>query len=128
MIRKQKRAANDKYFENNINDPRKTWKHINNLVRNTDATPKVNCVRLKVKDKVLTNRFQIADEFNKFFATVAKEIKKEITTGAVNRSQMHFLQLVMFTGLQVIFGTMLVWSELITTHAIRVHTPPRHIP
>jgi early B-cell factor len=28
----------------------------------------------------------------------------------------------------VIFGTMLVWSELITSHAIRVHTPPRHIP
>ena len=23
---------------------------------------------------------------------------------------------------------MLVWSELITPHAIRVHTPPRHIP
>jgi early B-cell factor len=33
-----------------------------------------------------------------------------------------------FDGLQVIFGTMLVWSELITPHAIRVHTPPRHIP
>jgi IPT/TIG domain len=33
-----------------------------------------------------------------------------------------------FDGLQVIFGTMLVWSELITSHAIRVHTPPRHIP
>ena len=23
---------------------------------------------------------------------------------------------------------MLVWSELITSHAIRVQTPPRHIP
>ncbi|XP_073668717.1 transcription factor COE1-A-like isoform X2 [Paramisgurnus dabryanus] len=33
-----------------------------------------------------------------------------------------------FDGLQVIFGTMLVWSELITPHAIRVQTPPRHIP
>uniref|UniRef100_A0A336MWD5 CSON007009 protein n=1 Tax=Culicoides sonorensis TaxID=179676 RepID=A0A336MWD5_CULSO len=33
-----------------------------------------------------------------------------------------------FDGLQVVFGTMLVWSELITTHAIRVQTPPRHIP
>lgn len=33
-----------------------------------------------------------------------------------------------YQGLQVIFGTMLVWSELITSHAIRVHTPPRHIP
>ena len=29
---------------------------------------------------------------------------------------------------QVVFGTMLVWSELITSHAIRVQTPPRHIP
>ncbi|XP_045062827.1 transcription factor COE1-A-like isoform X1 [Coregonus clupeaformis] len=33
-----------------------------------------------------------------------------------------------FDGLQVIFGTMLVWSELITANAIRVQTPPRHIP
>ena len=29
---------------------------------------------------------------------------------------------------QVIFGTIPVWSELITNHAIRVQTPPRHIP
>ncbi|XP_034244074.1 transcription factor collier-like isoform X2 [Thrips palmi] len=33
-----------------------------------------------------------------------------------------------FDGLQVVFGTMLVWSELITSHAIRVQTPPRNIP
>nr|XP_055121789.1 transcription factor COE4 isoform X3 [Symphalangus syndactylus] len=29
---------------------------------------------------------------------------------------------------QVVFGNVLVWSELITPHAIRVQTPPRHIP
>ena len=28
----------------------------------------------------------------------------------------------------MVFGTMLVWSELVTSHAIRVQTPPRHIP
>ncbi|KOC63048.1 Transcription factor collier [Habropoda laboriosa] len=33
-----------------------------------------------------------------------------------------------FDGLQVVFGTMLVWSELITPNAIRVQTPPRQIP
>ncbi|XP_023616035.1 transcription factor COE4 [Myotis lucifugus] len=33
-----------------------------------------------------------------------------------------------FDGLQVVFGNVLVWSELITPHAIRVQTPPRHIP
>ncbi|KAM6429715.1 LOW QUALITY PROTEIN: transcription factor COE1-like [Rhynochetos jubatus] len=33
-----------------------------------------------------------------------------------------------FDGLQVVFGTVLVWSELITPHAMRVQTPPRHIP
>ncbi|XP_077594739.1 transcription factor COE3-like isoform X2 [Stigmatopora nigra] len=33
-----------------------------------------------------------------------------------------------FDGLQVVFGSMLVWSELITPHAIRVQSPPRHIP
>ncbi|KRX78585.1 Transcription factor COE1 [Trichinella sp. T6] len=33
-----------------------------------------------------------------------------------------------FDGLQVVFGSMIVWSELLTPHAIRVTTPPRHIP
>ncbi|XP_054167120.1 transcription factor collier-like isoform X2 [Oppia nitens] len=33
-----------------------------------------------------------------------------------------------FDGLQVVFGTMLVWSEFVTAHAIKVQTPPRHIP
>ena len=33
-----------------------------------------------------------------------------------------------FDGLQVVFGTMLVWSEMITTHAIKVQVPPRHMP
>lgn len=33
-----------------------------------------------------------------------------------------------FDGLQVFFGTIPVWSELITSHAIRVTTPPRHVP
>ncbi|XP_050989576.1 transcription factor COE3 [Labeo rohita] len=33
-----------------------------------------------------------------------------------------------FDGLQVVFGTVVVWSEVITPHAIRVQTPPRHIP
>lgn len=33
-----------------------------------------------------------------------------------------------FDGLQVVFGSMLVWSELITPNAIRVQTPPRQIP
>ncbi|XP_053597751.1 transcription factor collier isoform X2 [Microplitis demolitor] len=33
-----------------------------------------------------------------------------------------------FDGLQVVFGSMLVWSELITDHAIKVQTPPRQTP
>ncbi|KAK7573482.1 hypothetical protein V9T40_010673 [Parthenolecanium corni] len=33
-----------------------------------------------------------------------------------------------FEGLNVVFGTSMAWSELITPHAIRVQTPPRHIP
>uniref|UniRef100_A0AAY4DN90 IPT/TIG domain-containing protein n=1 Tax=Denticeps clupeoides TaxID=299321 RepID=A0AAY4DN90_9TELE len=33
-----------------------------------------------------------------------------------------------FDGLQVLFGSTLVWSELITPNALRVQTPPRHIP
>lgn len=32
-----------------------------------------------------------------------------------------------FEGLQVNFGATPVWSEMITPHAIRVQTPPRHI-
>lgn len=31
-----------------------------------------------------------------------------------------------FEGLQVVFGTMLIWGELITPHAIKIQLPPRH--
>ena len=30
-------------------------------------------------------------------------------------------------GMQVVFGNTLVWSELITSHAIRIQTPPRQM-
>ncbi|XP_047739097.1 transcription factor collier [Hyalella azteca] len=33
-----------------------------------------------------------------------------------------------FDGLQVVFGSTLVWSEMITPHAMRVQTPPRPVP
>ncbi|KAH9530001.1 EBF transcription factor knot [Dermatophagoides farinae] len=33
-----------------------------------------------------------------------------------------------FDGLQVVFGNVTVWGELLTSHAIRVQTPPRNIP
>ena len=33
-----------------------------------------------------------------------------------------------FDGLQVYFGTTPVWSELITSHALRATTPPRTLP
>ncbi|XP_011341442.1 transcription factor collier isoform X2 [Ooceraea biroi] len=33
-----------------------------------------------------------------------------------------------FDGLQVVFGSSLVWSEMITPHAIKVQAPTRHIP
>ena len=38
------------------------------------------------------------------------------------------ISIILHSPRQVVFGTMLVWSELITSHAIRVQTPPRHIP
>ena len=43
----------------------------------------------------------------------------------VNNFLVFFVSINLF---QVIFGTIPVWSELITNHAIRVQTPPRHIP
>ncbi|XP_015769920.1 PREDICTED: transcription factor COE2-like, partial [Acropora digitifera] len=33
-----------------------------------------------------------------------------------------------FDGLQVVFGSLIVWSEFITPHAIRVQAPPRPFP
>ena len=47
----------------------------------------------------------------------------QVTISTASRTLVDPLLLV-----QVVFGTMLVWSELITSHAIRVQTPPRHIP
>ena len=46
----------------------------------------------------------------------------------LQRSVLGTLNETNLSTFQVVFGTMLVWSELVTSHAIRVQTPPRHIP
>lgn len=66
------------------------------------------------------------DDFKEHILTlISSRLPFLFQTTGTNNGVSHFSHPL---HLQVVFGTMLVWSELITSHAIRVQTPPRHIP
>ncbi|CRL03416.1 CLUMA_CG016633, isoform A [Clunio marinus] len=91
LIRQEKKKKNDEFFLNNLSDPKKTWKKINSLLTNTNMMKMENCVKLKIDDIVVDNRFQIADEFNKHFVMVAKNIKDIIASKIINSTSFQSL-------------------------------------
>lgn len=78
LVRKSQRINNDKILSENMNDSRKIWKHMNNILRNRDAPLKESCNALKIDEKSITNRIDIADKLNLYFVQVAEEIKSVI--------------------------------------------------
>lgn len=91
-IRKSKRDSNDAVFSKNIHDPRKTWRHINNILRNRDSQHRDSVSRIDVKGTIVTNKFQIAEEFNKFFSNVADDVKQNLTVNPLQNHQMRAIE------------------------------------
>lgn len=78
LIRKAQLASNDKVLSQNIDDTRKVWKHLNNILRNRDAQSEEFCSTLNINGNTISNRIHIADHLNNYFVNVASEIKQNI--------------------------------------------------
>lgn len=91
-IRRSKRDHNDSVFAKNMNDPRKIWKHMNNILRNRDAKDSETCSRIVANGMILNNKFQIADEFNKFFSSVANDVKQNLSVNPLQLQQLRNIE------------------------------------
>lgn len=73
MLRRTKRDFDYSVFEDNKNDARAIWKTIKTLSGSTKNTQEVS--KLKVDDRIVEDKEQMADEFNFHFSTVADRIR-----------------------------------------------------
>jgi hypothetical protein len=73
--RSKRKTDNEK---ENMNDQRKTWKNINNLLTNRNSLAVESCQKLNVNGLFVTDKSLIATEFNTFFVNVSSKIKESI--------------------------------------------------
>lgn len=73
-IKKEKRKYIDSYFENNLNDPKKTWNQLRTLLYNKECKIKNSCELLIENGISITNQKYIANRFNSFFINVTNNI------------------------------------------------------
>lgn len=79
-----------KIFSINVkNDPSKTWKNINNLLRNTDSHIDNSFGALLVNGIQITNKHSLSESFNSFFVTVADKVHGEITIDKNDCDTLH---------------------------------------
>lgn len=79
MIKQSKKHQFSEILNENANDPSSVWK----LFKELGASKKnnnSNIFSLRINDKIIENSQEIADEFNRFFVTVASKIKEPIVT------------------------------------------------
>jgi hypothetical protein len=79
LIRSKRKIENEKLFSNGMSDSRKTWKNINNLLANRDSLTTETCQKICINGQIITEKLEIANNFNDFFVNVASTIKNSIT-------------------------------------------------
>ena len=77
MIRQSKKLHYQKYFTENANDIRKTWKGIKNIINIRDAN-KGQPTSMFIGKDISTDPTKIAEGFNSFFSSIAKNLQEKI--------------------------------------------------
>jgi hypothetical protein len=86
-IEKEKKAVSKKNFTKNLNNSRKTWQHVNNLLYNKKKSPVTNgCSRLIRNGIHITAPRAIANHFNHYFVNVSNTI---INTQRINQADLE---------------------------------------
>ena len=75
-MKKSKQAYYDKYFKRNWNI-KNTWKGIKSLISPKTVASSVTTVLSLDNSDTITNPYDIANSFNKYFASIAETTKKQ---------------------------------------------------
>ena len=93
LLKSSIRTAKKNYYFNQFNsiqnNIRKTWTAINNIInktRNTNDFPN----EFIINDRIVTNKSEIANEFNNFFINTGSELSDELDT-PINKSHKDYL-------------------------------------
>ena len=78
LTKKSKQAYYEKYFERNWNNTKTIWKGIKSLINLKTATSHVRTVLSLDNGDAITNPYDIANNFNNYFASIAETTKKSI--------------------------------------------------
>lgn len=73
-LRNEKRKYLNKFFMDNLNDPKNTWKQIKSLLYNKSATKDLPCEMLVENDLQITNRKIIVNYLNKYYSAAVIDI------------------------------------------------------
>ena len=75
-MKRSKQTYYGKYFENNWNNIKNTWKGIESLISLKSVASTVPTVLSLDNDDTITNPYNIANTFNNYFASKAEITKK----------------------------------------------------
>ena len=74
-MRKSEQAYYDKYFENNWNNIKNTWKEIKSLISLKTVASSVPTVLSLDNSDTITNLHDIVNTFNNYFASIVETTK-----------------------------------------------------
>ena len=76
-MKRNKQAYYDKYFETTWKNIKKTWKGIKSLIYLKTVASSVRNVLSLDNGDTMTNPYDIANNFNNYFASIAETTKKQ---------------------------------------------------
>ena len=76
-MKKSKQAYYNKYFERNWNNIKNTWKGIRSLISLKTVASCVLTVLSLDNGDTITNPYDIVNNFNNYFASIAETMKKK---------------------------------------------------
>ena len=85
-LRKSKKSYFESKLHENQKDPKATWKFLNEAI-NRLSSKSSNIDEVKVNDRVITDPVEIANNFNTFFSSIAKEIGDKIPNTRYRRTR-----------------------------------------
>ena len=78
LMKKSKQAYYDRYFEKNWKNIKNTWKGIKSLISLKTVASSIPTVFSLDNGDTRTNRYDIANNFNNYFASIAETTKRSI--------------------------------------------------
>ncbi|CAH1963568.1 unnamed protein product [Acanthoscelides obtectus] len=80
LIKKVKYNYYKYLAQKNLDNPRKLWNVLREATNDQESKPEIKCITTKTNSEI-TDKKEVADEFNNYFCNIGKKLASEITRG-----------------------------------------------